>query len=141
MYCVGTMQLKPHMQASFGAYMCSNRVMHSIWQKTQALHAPSKHPRAFALLHISCQAKVLTEIHLCRNVLPQPKLRDRSLPVPNGMTATAGAGSSWSSRIVFSTQDTVPSPPAAKMRSRLHRHRTIAGHCAPVLTEGLKAYA
>ena len=49
-----------------------------------------------------------TAIHLCRKVLPQPKLRERSLPVPNGITATAGAGSSCSSLMVFRTQATVP---------------------------------
>ncbi len=58
-------------------------------------------------------------IHLCRKVFPQPKLRDRSFPVPRGMTATDGGGSSFSSRMVPSSQATVPSPPAAKMRRRL----------------------
>ncbi len=61
----------------------------------------------------------LTAIHLCRKVLPQPKLRERSLPVPRGMTATAGGGSSCSSLTVFRIHATVPSPPAARMRSRL----------------------
>ena len=75
-----------------------------------------------ARLQVDHQVRVLTEIHLCRKVFPQPKLRDRSLPVPRGMTATAGGGSSCSSLIVFNIQDTVPSPPAARMRSRLHRH-------------------
>lgn len=61
----------------------------------------------------------LTAIHLCRKVLPQPKLRERSLPVPRGMTATAGGGSNCSSLTVFRIHATVPSPPAASMRSRL----------------------
>ena len=78
----------------------------SICRRTaRRLHSSGLHPPAL--------------IHLCRKVFPQPKLRDRSFPVPRGMTATEGAGSSFSSRIVPSSQATVPSPPAAKMRRRL----------------------
>ena len=71
---------------------------------------------AFSCLHPAVAPAL---IHLCRKVFPQPKLRDRSFPVPRGMTATEGGGSSFSSRMVPSSQATVPSPPAAKMRRRL----------------------
>ena len=72
-------------------------------------------------------------IHLCRKVFPQPKLRERSFPVPRGMTATEGAGSSFSSRMVPSSHATVPSPPAAKMRRRL---QPVGASYADVLSCG-----
>ena len=110
---------------------CLWSVMHRILKQVQcpceAERCPSQ-AATLAWLQVNYQTRVLTAIHLCRKVFPQPKLRDRSLPVPRGMTATAGGGSSWSSRIVFSIQDTVPSPPAAKMRSRLHRHAIQIWH-------------
>ena len=74
--------------------------------------------------------KVLTFIHAGRKALPQPKLKDRSLPVPSGMTATEGGGSSRRSLIVPNIHATVPSPPAARILRRLQplRIRCSLGH-------------
>ena len=61
-----------------------------------------------------------TLIQDLRKVFPQPKDRDRSLPVPSGITATCGSGSSRRSLIVFRIHATVPSPPAARILIFLH---------------------
>lgn len=87
----------------------------------------------------SAQRDRRTEIHLCRKVLPQPKLRERSLPVPRGMTATAGGGSSCRSMMVVRIHATVPSPPAASMRNRLQQTHTCAAGISPLVWKvGLK---
>ncbi len=63
----------------------------------------------------------LTSIQTLKKVFPQPKERDRSLPVPRGMTAIWGRGSRFKSSMVFKIHATVPSPPAANTRSLLQK--------------------
>lgn len=53
--------------------------------------------------------------------LTQPKLLDKSLPVPSGIIPTGGTGSRFclsSSPRLPSTQPTVPSPPATCQSNR-----------------------
>ena len=47
---------------------------------------------------------------------PQPRVLDKSLPVPSGKTATGGNGDRLRPSIDDRIQPTVPSPPQARIR-------------------------